>query len=68
MYVAPEVARRSAKELEISEAEELVRLVIHGTLHVLGHEHPEGDDREGSPMYRLQEALVDQVMSDRSAP
>jgi probable rRNA maturation factor len=58
VYVAPEVAARTAAELGISEEEELVRLVVHGILHLLGHDHPEGDDRYASPMFRLQEELV----------
>ncbi len=58
VYVAPEVAARTAAELGISEDEELVRLVVHGVLHVLGHDHPEGEDRYASPMFRLQEELV----------
>ncbi len=58
VYIAPEVAARSAAELGISEEEELVRLVVHGVLHLVGHEHPEGEDRYTSPMFRLQEQLV----------
>ena len=58
LYVAPEVAARTAAELGISEEEELVRLVVHGILHLLGHDHPDGDDRYASPMFKLQEELV----------
>ena len=54
-------ASRQAREYEISLDEELVRLVIHGVLHVLGHDHPEGSDRFTSPMFKLQERLVCQV-------
>ena len=42
VYIAPEVAAGTAVELGIPEEEELVRLVVHGVLHVLGHDHPEG--------------------------
>lgn len=58
VYVAPEVARRRAAEAGVSLREELARLTVHGALHALGHDHPEGDDRWDSPMYRLQERLV----------
>ncbi|MDT8435533.1 MAG: rRNA maturation RNase YbeY [Gemmatimonadota bacterium] len=58
VYVAPETAARNARELGIDVDEELARLVIHGVLHVLGHDHPEGDERYGSPMYELQEELL----------
>jgi probable rRNA maturation factor len=58
VYVAPAVARENARERRISAREEVVRLVVHGVLHVLGHDHPSGADREGSPMWRRQERLV----------
>ena len=39
--------------------EELIRLVVHGTLHALGFEHPEGANRTQSPMWRRQERYVE---------
>jgi ssRNA-specific RNase YbeY (16S rRNA maturation enzyme) len=35
-----------------------VRLVVHGTLHVLGYDHPDGDHRTRSPMWQRQERYV----------
>lgn len=58
VYLCPAVARRAAGEEGIPFREELVRLAVHGTLHVLGHDHPEEGDRWSSPMFRLQEELV----------
>jgi probable rRNA maturation factor len=58
IYVAPDVARRSARENGVSAREELTRLIVHGTLHVLGYDHPEDDRRVRSPMWRRQERLV----------
>lgn len=55
VYLCPWVAARSARMHRVSLRQELLRLVIHGTLHVLGWEHPEGVDRTGSPMWRRQE-------------
>ncbi|HAC07989.1 MAG TPA: rRNA maturation RNase YbeY [Gemmatimonadetes bacterium] len=63
VYVGAEQARRQAEALAVPLSEELVRLAIHGTLHVLGHDHPDGDDRFSSPMYVLQEQLVGEVLS-----
>jgi len=67
VYVGFEQARRQAADLGISLAEELVRLAIHGTLHVLGHDHPEDDERDASAMFALQEQLVRRAMHASSA-
>ena len=58
VYIAPGVARRNAREHGGGIREELMRLVVHGVLHVIGHEHPEDDTRYGSPMWRRQERLL----------
>ncbi|MCH7530995.1 MAG: rRNA maturation RNase YbeY [Gemmatimonadetes bacterium] len=62
VYVGADQARRQAEALGVPLSEELVRLAIHGTLHVLGHDHPDGDDRFASPMYVLQEQLLGEVL------
>ncbi len=64
VYIAPDVARRAARERGITPREELVRLVVHGTLHVLGYDHPEGAGRTRSPMWARQERYVDRVMGE----
>jgi len=37
---------------------ELIRLAVHGTLHVLGYDHPDGPGRTRSAMWRRQERYV----------
>jgi probable rRNA maturation factor len=59
VYVCPWVARREAKARGIPLRQELVRLVVHGTLHALGREHPEGPERTRSAMWRRQERYVE---------
>ncbi len=59
IYVCPWMARREAAARRIPLRQELVRLVVHGTLHVLGHDHPENGRRERSPMWRRQERYVE---------
>ena len=58
IYIAPDVAREQATEHGVGVREEIARLAVHGTLHVLGHDHPEGVERVGSPMWRRQETLL----------
>jgi probable rRNA maturation factor len=64
IYIGMEQAMRQAEDLAVPADEELLRLAVHGTLHVLGHEHPESDDREDSPMYRRQEELLSRFRSE----
>lgn len=63
VYVGVEQAARQAAGFGASVAEEVLRLAVHGTLHVLGYEHPEGEDRAGSPMFLRQEALLKEFLS-----
>ncbi|MGI8400679.1 MAG: rRNA maturation RNase YbeY [Gemmatimonadaceae bacterium] len=62
IYICAEVARANAKRQGVSGQEELLRLVVHGTLHVLGHNHPAGARRTTSPMWRKQERIVARVI------
>jgi probable rRNA maturation factor len=62
VYLGGAQAARQAEEEGVPLQEELVRLVVHGTLHVLGHDHPQGEERLDSPMFLLQEELVRQVL------
>ena len=62
IYICPEVAAQSAEEWGVDLREELLRLVIHGVLHVAGHDHPEGQERLDSEMFRRQEAILAAVI------
>jgi probable rRNA maturation factor len=62
IYIAPAVAKDNARRHGVGIREELVRLVVHGVLHALGHDHPDGDARFKSAMWRRQEALVARAM------
>jgi probable rRNA maturation factor len=67
IYIAPTVAARSARDQRIGVREELTRLVVHGTLHVLGYDHPADDSRSTCPMWAQQEKLVRRLMARRVA-
>jgi probable rRNA maturation factor len=59
VYICSLVARQEARSRGIPLREELIRLVVHGTLHALGREHPEGPERTRSAMWRRQERYVE---------
>ena len=61
IYICRAVAMTNARTAEVPLREELIRLVVHGVLHVLGYEHPEKKGREESLMWRRQENYVRQV-------
>ena len=64
VYVGYEQAAIQAAEAGISVEEELARLSIHGTLHVLGYDHPDTEARSSSEMFVLQEHLVRKLLDE----
>lgn len=66
IYICPDVARRNARAERCGVREELLRLVIHGTLHVLGWDHPVDTDRAASPMWKRQERLLATLLRHRA--
>ena len=63
IYIAPDVARVNARASGEPVAVEILRLVVHGTLHILGYEHPVDDGRYGSAMWKRQEQLLARVLA-----
>jgi probable rRNA maturation factor len=62
VYIGVAVARANARTADVSLREEIARLVIHGILHVLGYDHPHGEARMHSLMWRRQETLVQRAV------
>lgn len=63
IYIGFDQALHQADANGVEPREELARLAVHGTLHVLGHDHPEGGERLSSEMWQIQEAIVVQVLA-----
>ena len=57
IYICPFVAAREARARGLPLRQELLRLVVHGVLHVLGYDHPR-TGRAASAMWRRQERYV----------
>ncbi len=51
-------AKRQARECKHTHMHELIVLLVHGTLHLLGHEHERTDRRTAAAMRREQKRLV----------
>ena len=62
IYICVDVARENARRQRIPAGEELLRLVVHGTLHIVGHDHPAGDTRTSSPMWQRQERILGRIL------
>jgi len=67
VYLGVEQAVRQAAGFGATPAEELLRLAIHGTLHVLGYDHPKDAARAGSEMFERQEALLKSFLASEAA-
>ncbi|MCG3205463.1 MAG: Endoribonuclease YbeY [Elusimicrobia bacterium] len=63
VYICGPVAKDNAKRFREPYGRELVRLVIHGTLHLLGYTDWPRKDRER--MWKVQERLVNLLYSKR---
>lgn len=56
VYVSVETASRQAKEHRHSLADELIRLIVHGILHVHGYDHEEEADYK--KMFALEKKIL----------
>jgi probable rRNA maturation factor len=57
IVISVETAARQAKEHEIPFAEEILRLLVHGVLHLVGHEHENVSARKARRMAREEERI-----------
>lgn len=60
VFISLEKASEQAIEYEVTLAEELKRLIIHGVLHLLGYDHEKSDEEE-KKMNALEEKIFNAV-------
>ncbi len=60
VVIAYPTAERQASAFDHSVDEELISLLIHGVLHLLGYDHEQGD-REARRMRRKEQALFESL-------
>lgn len=60
IFICSSFAKREAKRRGIPVSEEMVRLLVHGTMHLMGFDH--ATEKDEHKMFRLQEEIVEQVM------
>lgn len=59
VIVCPTYASRDARRRSIDPREELIRLLVHGILHVRGYDHC--DEAQEARMFALQERAVESI-------
>jgi probable rRNA maturation factor len=57
VYVCPEYVKENAKEFGVTFNEELLRVCIHGLLHLCGYDH-EKDEESARQMFDRQESYL----------
>ncbi len=63
IFLNPAQITRQSKEWGVGVKEEFVRMLVHGTLHVLGYDHIEPD--EAKIMFGKQEKYLDEILSKK---
>jgi probable rRNA maturation factor len=65
IVLCSEYAKKEAERRSLSLKEELIRLIVHGTLHLHGYDH--ATESEELEMFALQESLVEKTLSSSRA-
>ena len=59
IFICPSHIQKQARRFEVSYQNEFVRMLIHGLLHLVGHDHAAAKDAE--KMFAIQEDIVSDV-------
>lgn len=61
LVISIPTAKRQAREFEVTLRDELLRLIVHGLLHLLGYDHEGVGKTEAQRMRRLEGRLLDSL-------
>lgn len=56
IVISVDTLARNAREFSVAQDEELKRLLVHGVLHLAGHDH--SDNSPGQEMLKMQESIL----------
>ena len=59
IYICYPQIKRQSKIWEVSEREEFARMLIHGLLHLVGHDHD--NEKKSKKMFDLQEKILEML-------
>ncbi|MFA6424239.1 MAG: rRNA maturation RNase YbeY [Candidatus Magasanikbacteria bacterium] len=59
IYICYPQIKRQAREWKIKEQEELSRMLIHGLLHLVGHDHIKKE--QAKKMFKIQEEVINEL-------
>ena len=62
LVICPQVIRKQAKEHGLSFQEELLYMVIHGWLHLLGFDH-ETSQKDARIMFQIQDEIFEKLIN-----
>ncbi len=62
IIISVDTAKKNAKEQEVAFKEELLRLSVHGVLHLLGYDHEfNAKKKDAAKMFALQEKIMNKL-------
>lgn len=59
IYICYPQIKRQAKDWKVKENEEMARMLIHGLLHLVGHDHHE--KKQAKKMFKIQEGIIESL-------
>lgn len=60
LVISIDTAARQAKTYKVTLSQEILRLMIHGTLHLFGYDHEKVPKKEAAKMRRREQTIFEQ--------